>query len=64
MPERTLDLNDPDDAKEYVLAWVDEGGLKYKNPPDMVYAPPEEFLRVAKQLFLYCDTRQAHGGQH
>lgn len=58
----TLDLNDPHDAREYVMSWVDNGGLHYEHPLDLLTAAPEEFLRVASQLFLKCDPRQAPGG--
>ena len=62
MGDRTLDLNRPADAKAYVLGWVDDGGVRYEAPLDLLKAPDEDFLRIAKQLFMYVDPRPAPGG--
>lgn len=64
MEGKTLDLNRPEHAKEYVLSWVDRGRVSYEEPEQILYGRDEDYLRVAKQLFLYCDPRPALGGSH
>lgn len=50
----TLDLNRPEDAQAYILTWTEDG-------TEFVGCTDEDYLRVAKQLFLYCDPRPALG---
>lgn len=60
----TLDLNNPEHAKIYVLAWVDQDDLNYERPTDLLNSTGEDYLRVAKQLFMYVDPRKALGDGH
>jgi hypothetical protein len=53
-----LDLNNPQDAKAYVRDWVKRGNLRLgtpENPIRMEDGSDQDFLRVAYQLFLFCD---------
>ena len=59
---KTLDLNNPADAREYVLGWIEEGSegqietrLRFEQSSD------EEIMRVARQLFLHHDPRPEQG---
>jgi hypothetical protein len=59
-----LDLNDPADARIYIQAWVDLGDTvlgTIERPVTFQDDSDEEMLRVAKQLFMYCDQRQVFG---
>lgn len=53
----TLDLDRPEDARTYIQGWI-EGG------ENIVLATDEEYLLLAKQLFLYCDPRPVLGEFH
>lgn len=64
MDGETLDLNNPKDARRYVLLWVDHGEIEYQKPKQLIHGTDADWLRVAKQLFLYCDPRQALGEAH
>lgn len=62
---QTLDLNQPSHARIYIKTWVDTGELVIGvTPIDQLrldHASDEDNLRVAKQLFLYCDPRPPLG---
>lgn len=66
----TLDLNNPRDARTYILTWAVSGKLNLEKdawPMVVESGAEEDLLRVAKQLFLFCDPRQAQGatcGRH
>lgn len=64
MTQRTFDLNKPEDARAYVLLWVDQDALQYGAPIEMLNGTDEDFIRVAKQLFLYADKRNTVGDGH
>lgn len=61
-----IDLNDPDDARAYVLGWIDAGSLVGPAEVTLRFAQcsDEEIMRVARQLFLHHDTREALGEGH
>lgn len=53
-----LDLNDAKDARTYVRNWIIRGDLRLGTlefPIRMEDGTDQDFLRVAYQLFLYCD---------
>lgn len=59
-----LDLNDPDDARAYVLGWVDAGALTGGTAEitlRFAQCSDEEIMRVARQLFLHHDPRPVLG---
>jgi hypothetical protein len=58
-----LDLNRPDDARRYIQSWVELDiamGSPY-GPVSLHDGTDADFLRIAKQLFLYCDPRTPLG---
>jgi len=59
-----LDLNKPDDARKYILAWA--ASQNDMNPPPAVIeeGTDEEVKYVARQLFLHADERPPLGGSH
>lgn len=62
--DRTYDLNTPEDAKAYIQAWVDRGEVMMGTreiPSILDDGTEEDFLLVAKQLFLFCDERPPLG---
>lgn len=62
-----IDLNDPDDARAYVLGWIDAGSLVGDTPEvtlRFAQCSDEEIMRVARQLFLHHDMREALGERH
>lgn len=50
----TLDLNNPQDAREFLLSWYVPGQML---PRDEL--SDEECLRLAMQIFLFCDPNCA-----
>ena len=64
---RFYDLNNPKDAKAYILTWVDAGELQMERdslPMLIETGADEDMLRVAKQLFMFCDPRPAQGSNY
>lgn len=60
----TLDLNKPQDAKKYLITWVEAGWLDLERngcPSIIDDGTDEELTKIAKQLFLYCDPRPSPG---
>lgn len=56
-----LDLNNPSGAKAYLKLWI-EPGQKEVNLIEL--GTDEDNLRLAMQLFLYCDPRIPAGGAY
>lgn len=58
-----IDLNDPDDARAYVLGWLDAGSIVGPAEVTLRFAQcsDEEIMRVARQLFLHHDPRPVLG---
>jgi hypothetical protein len=64
LASKTLDLNRPEDAREYIDVWRRQGELVLEDhgqPAHIKDFTDEDHLRVAKQLFLYCDPRDPLG---
>lgn len=57
-----LNLNDPKDAKSYVLSFIDYERIPFPDPRILAEGTDDDFLLIAKQLFLFADSRQALGG--
>jgi hypothetical protein len=56
-----FELN-PDQARRYIQAWINRGELVEGNCR-LDDATDEDLVRVAKQLFLYCDEKCLHEGE-
>jgi hypothetical protein len=59
---RALDLNRPKDARAYVKSWVDSGNPKLSREQmlnSIQFDSDDEYLLLARQLFLYADPRVA-----
>jgi hypothetical protein len=59
-----LDLNKAEDARRYVIAYVNQREAGKVAPQKLMNLTDEDILRMAKQLFLYCDPRKAAGFEH
>jgi hypothetical protein len=52
------DLNNPNDAKEYIRYWVKHKDLRLGTPEVPIRledGTDQDFLKVAYQLFVFCD---------
>lgn len=54
-----LDLNKPEDAKAYIESWIEPGDISTHR--SRVTRNDEDYILVARQLFLYCDPRPIAG---
>jgi hypothetical protein len=59
-----FDLNQPKDARAYVLVWVEAGKLRYEDPTILIKCTDEDFVKIAKVVFLQLDRRETPGGVH
>lgn len=60
-----LNLNNPKDAREDVLIWMNERPVAEDDPIEILDYTDDDCLMIAKQLFLYADRRKPLGfGPH